>query len=402
MTSITRRQLLGAGAALAVGGYGGHRLLSGAPDASFDAWAPAQDTWPLLRYDAANTAHNPHATPPRQAPTRRALTSVGSHVRPLVGSSRIVLYGSTLASYSRERSTVTTVTDATVRHAGLGPGGTLHAVQQTAESESRYAVVSYDGATEMNRYLLRDHRPRSLTVGPTEVYVGTPSRNVLAIQSGAKDWHADGMMPTLEGGRLYTAGSSDGVVAYAEQSGLTRPLSAGPKQLWTAEWVPGQVHQPAVANGRLLVGTYDIPPNGGVVGAYDTENGERLWESRNLGMDVATPAVVGDRGYTAVGTEGLQSGRVVALDLTTGETIWADETDWYAYAPVVSEETLVVLGQVRDNDEFSAGKVRAYDTTSGEVLWTVTFESAVPNRAGVSLVGERVYATMGTTLYELA
>lgn len=402
MATITRRHLLGGGAALAVGGYSGHRLLQGAPDADFDAWMPAQDTWPLPRYDAANTAHNPHASPPRQAPTRRTLTSVEPHVRPLVGSSRIVLYGSTLASYSRESSTATTVTDAKVLHAGLGPDGTLHAVQRTDEIEPRYAVVSYDGAAETNRFPIHNDHPNSLTVGTKEAYVGTSSRKILAIQSGAKSWQVDGMMPALTEDRFYAAGASNGVVAYAERSGLNRPLSAGPKQLWTGKWISGQVHRPAVANGQLVVGTYDIPPNGGVVVAYDTENGDRLWEPRNLGMDVATPAVVGDRGYTAVGTEGLQSGRVVALDLTTGETLWEDETDWYAYAPVVSEETLVVLGQVRENGEISAEKVRAYDTASGEELWTVTFESAVPKRAGISLVGERVYVTIGTTLYELA
>lgn len=402
MTSITRRQLLGGGAALAAGGYSGHRLLQGVPDADFDAWVPAQDTWPLLRYDAANTAHNPHASPPRQAPRRRTLTSVESHVRPLVGSSRIVLYGSTLASYSRESSNVTTVTDAKVLHAGIGPDGNLHAVQRADDTEPHYSVVSYDGATETNRYSIHDDHPNSLTVGTKEAYVGTSTRKMLAIQSGAKNWQVDGMMPALAEGRLYAAGASNGVVAYAERSGFNRPLSAGPKQMWTGKWISGQVHQPAVANGRLVTGTYDLPPNEGVVVAYDTENGDRLWEPRNLGMDVATPAVVGDRGYTAVGTEGLQSGRVVALDLRTGETLWEDETDWYAYAPVVSEETLIVLGQVRESGEISAGKVRAYDTTSGEELWTVTFESAVPNRAGVGLVGERVYVTIATTLYELA
>ena len=55
--STTRRRLLVATAATASVGYALHRLLR-RPDATFASWTPTPGTWPLARYDPANTAHN--------------------------------------------------------------------------------------------------------------------------------------------------------------------------------------------------------------------------------------------------------------------------------------------------------------------------------------------------------
>lgn len=66
MPSITRRTFVGASLATAAGAYGTYRLYRGATDATFDPWAPTPGTWPLPRYDPANTAHNPDASPPRE------------------------------------------------------------------------------------------------------------------------------------------------------------------------------------------------------------------------------------------------------------------------------------------------------------------------------------------------
>jgi hypothetical protein len=44
--------------------------------------------------------------------------------------------------------------------------------------------------------------------------------------------------------------------------------------------------------------------------------------------------------------------------------------------------------------------VRAYDTESGDELWTVTFSGEGGTNG--ALVGERVLATAGPSLYELA
>jgi outer membrane protein assembly factor BamB len=145
----------------------------------------------------------------------------------------------------------------------------------------------------------------------------------------------------------------------------------------------------------MLLGTH--AEGGGVLVAVDADSGERLWDPRPLGMDVSTPAVVGDAGYVAVGNDA--TGAVAAVDLPTGGTRWRDDVDWRASDPAVGGETLVVAGEFRDGGERTGGVVRAYDAPSGDVLWTHAFD-APPG--GLALVEGRVVVTVGANLYALA
>jgi outer membrane protein assembly factor BamB len=253
MPSITRRALLaaGAGTAITAGSYGAYRPHRGATAATFDPWEPAPGTWPLPRYDHANTAHNPNASPPREA---------------YVG----------------------------------GQDGTLRAVDP---------------------------------------------------ESGRR-WRVDGALPALGDGRLYAADAPlDGIVAYGERTGLDRRLTVGPKRVWSGGPTDGFPRRPAVADGRVVLGT--VAEGGGVL---------------------------------------------VAVDLSTGEWRWRDAVDWRASTPVVGGETLVVAGAVREGGERAGGGVRAYDAASGEPLWTRGFDAGP---TGVALVDDRVFVTVGADLYAL-
>ncbi|MFD1634793.1 PQQ-binding-like beta-propeller repeat protein, partial [Haloplanus ruber] len=211
-------------------------------------------------------------------------------------------------------------------------------------------------------------------------------------------WRVDGTMPALVDNRLYAAGAPlDGTVAYAERTGCDRSLRPGPRRAWSAGPVSGFVHAPAVADGRLVVGTY--AEGGGVVAAVDAISGDPLWEPRPLGVDVATPAVVGTHGYVATGTDDRRAGLVAALDLRTGESEWRDETEWHALTPAVGGDTLVVAGEAREGGEVVGGVVRAYDRAGGERLWTHRFET--PGVGGLALVGGRVLVAAGSSVYEL-
>jgi outer membrane protein assembly factor BamB len=408
MPSITRRRLLGGGVAAAAGAYGAARLSRSASDAAFDPWTPAPGTWPLRRYDPANTAHNPTASPPRERPSPRELASAPSTAarpafRPLVGPEHVVVYGSGVAVYPRGGGTARVASDATTPLAGVGPDGRLHTVgRASGGADAPSVVVGYgaDDVSETYRHSLDADEPKGMVLGKREVYVGTVDGEIRAIDpDGGQRWHVGGVAPALGGGRLYAAGALDGTVAYAERSGLDRHTRNGPERVWSAGPVDGFLHLPAVADGRLVVGTY--AERGGVVAGFDAEAGERLWTPRPLGTDVSTPAVVGDRGYTAVGTGG-SAGFVVALDLATGETVWRDETGWPAFAPVVGGDTLVVAGTADDADGADGGsaRVRAYDRAEGDVLWTHAFDAGRPG--GLALVEDRVLVTAGTSLYELA
>lgn len=408
-TPLTRRRLLGGGAALAAGAYGAHRLDRGATDATFTAWTPAPGTWPLRRYDPANTANNPNAAPPREPPDRREIVSVGNagddlYFHPIVGSDHLVVHGSGFAAYPRGGGDAVRAATTPAPLAGFGPDGRLHVARDVTgrdASDAGYGLVGYGGddLRETYRVALDTDHPSGMAVGTREVYVGGPDREIRAVDpESGRGWRVGGTMPALADGHLYAAGAlRDGTVAYAEREGIDRRLAVGPKRVWSAGFVRGQAHFPAAADGRVVLGSYGI--DGGAVVAYDAADGTRLWEPRSLGMDVATPAVVGDRGYVAVGIDGLEAGIVAAIDLATGDTVWQDEVGWYAFSPVVGGDTLVVAGEVRDGHETTTGKVRAYDRATGDVLWTHTLD-ADPD--ALALVEDRVLVTAGSSLYELA
>ncbi|MEF8856635.1 MAG: PQQ-binding-like beta-propeller repeat protein [Haloplanus sp.] len=399
MPSITRRRLLGSGAAaaLAAGAYGAYRLHRGATDAAFASWTPAPDTWPLRRYDPANTAHNPTASPPRESPSIRTIARASTTARqpsftPLVGVDHVGMHDSGLAVWPRRGGEAVLERDASTPLAGFGPDGRLH----TVESNPATVVGYVPGEREAYRHQLRDgDDPVGLTVGAREVYVGCESGALQGLDpDNDRRWRVDGARPVLADGRLYAADAPlDGTVAYAPRTGVDRRLEVGPERVWNAGPTDGFPHAPAVADGRVVLGTY--AEGGGVVAAIDADTGERLWEPRPLGRDVATPAVASDRdrGYTAVETAD-GAGFVAALDLATGETRWRDAVEWAAGTPVLGGETLLVAGERADG----SGVVRAYDA-AGDALWTQAFEGGRPG--GLAPVGDRVLVTVGATLYEL-
>lgn len=193
MPSITRRQLIAGSAAVAAVGYGGYRLVTGAPDADFEPWTPEQGTWPLKRYDTANTAHNPHANPPRETPEKRELGSVASdgaepaYFFPLAGPDRLAVFGDELAAYAQGE--MTTFGEGETYFAGFSPNGRLHA---TSESGTDTNLVGYDGDQETYRHSVPSHT-EGLTIGREEVYVSTLNNGVFAYEpDGGRDWVVGG------------------------------------------------------------------------------------------------------------------------------------------------------------------------------------------------------------------
>ncbi|ESP88732.1 outer membrane protein assembly factor BamB family protein [Candidatus Halobonum tyrrellensis] len=402
MPAITRRRVVAGAAAAAAVGYGGYRAVEGASDADTGAWTPERGTWPLARYDAANTAYNPHASPPRAAPDKRKLGSLAHegadppYLSPLAGPDRLAVFGTRLATYAGDGAVP--YGEFAARFAGFGPDGHLHALRSNG---SETDLVRYDGREAAYRYPVPGY-PEGLTLGREEAYVGTVNDGLFAYEpDGGREWGVEGETAALADGRLYTVGGRGGTAAYAERVGPERWLSSGPERLWTTAPVSADGNPPAVADGRLVVGTYGLFD--ATLEAFDAGTGDRLWEPESFGergaADVSTPAVVGRNGYVAAGVDGLDAGVVARYDLATGEEVWRDDTEWYASDPVVGDGTLVVAGDVRSGPDAPATAVRGYDAGTGEELWTVGF----PGDGGtaLALVGERVLVTAGASLFEL-
>jgi outer membrane protein assembly factor BamB len=305
--------------------------------------------------------------------------------------------GDELATYAD--GTITPFGEAETYFAGFGPDGHLHA---TSGNGTETALVGYDGDQETYRHSISGS-PEGLTVGRDEVYVGTLNDGVVAYEpERGRDWVVGGETCALAGDRLYTVDGRDGRRAFRKQAPPGGWLSAGPGIVWVAPNVRGDGNPPAVADGRLVVGTFGLHRS--ELAAFDAETGEALWEPKSFtgdgAADISTPAVAGRTGYVAAGIDGLDAGFVARCNLESGDELWRDETGWYASNPVLADNTLVVAGDVRAGTPAPATKVRAYDTGSGDELWTVTFSGE--GGTNLALVDERVLVTAGASLYELA
>jgi|GEM_PF-1420197 len=407
-STISRRQLLASLGFAGTAGvsYGAYRLWRGGPDASFDGLTPVDGTWPMERYDSAKTAHNPHAAPPREEPTlERSLTPAEpeSRFRALASQEYLALYGTSLHLYERDGTEPVWSDSRGTPVAGFGPAGDLYGVRETpTEPDAEYALFSIDTEGETAESFSTPYEEADVegfVVDSGAVYAGTDTSRDLTALSPVTDqsWTVSGVRPAIADGRLYAAGAFEGLAAYGERSGIDRALAVGPERLWTAEEPRGEANSPAVADGRIAVGSFGIHDEEGSLGCYDAATGERLWEPRDFGMYVSTPALSGSTGFLAAGTDGLESGVVAAIDMPTGETIWRDEVDWYAFSPVVGGQTLIVAGEIRAGEAAPAGTVRAYDTSSGEVLWTITDEF---DPDSLAVVGDSVLVSGVGGVYE--
>ena len=119
-------------------------------------------------------------------------------------------------------------------------------------------------------------------------------------------------------------------------------------------------------------------PSGSLIAAFRAVDGSSAWQ-RALGASVTVPAVIeGERVFAA-----LSDGRLVGLDLATGEMIW---TAWLMSAPagLLSGNGLVYFGAAN-------GKLSAYTQDRGAFKWAHVTR-ADPSRSTIAVTdGTRVY-----------
>ena len=117
---------------------------------------------------------------------------------------------------------------------------------------------------------------------------------------------------------------------------------------------------PAIA-GRVIFAASE----NGIVLAVNLDSGDVLWRSR-LDERLITGGVGAGGGLVIVGS---RDAEVIALDQSTGETVWIGQVTSEVVAQPIANEDIVVVQTVDD-------KVTALDNASGEQRWI--YESTQP------------------------
>ncbi len=152
-------------------------------------------------------------------------------------------------------------------------------------------------------------------------------------------------------------------------------LNADPRPLWHVTVGHAVRGGPAVGEGVIAVGTVDRQ-----VVLLDRPTGQVLWRTRVQGTVRAGPLLDGDRLYVA--TEASPEGRVYALNLHDGRTLWSARTGGVAAPLALAGDTLYAGTE--------AGTLLRLGTADGKIAWRRQLPGAVragpvPTPAGVAV-----------------
>jgi outer membrane protein assembly factor BamB len=229
----------------------------------------------------------------------------------------------------------------------------------------RGKLIAFDRLTGRTRWKAATETPVTAGVGVTDkaVVIGTEMGKIeaLSIENGQSLWKAVVESPVM----VFSEGRSI-VCAHAANDSVYAFNSTDGRELWhyqvnTPPLMFRQVSRPVIAGNKVLVGF-----STGKLMALDRATGFPEWEKEiavskgrsdiQRMVDVsAEPVVVGKTVY-AVGYQG----RVVALDIDTGTSLW--ERDLSSFAGLAVNTASVFVSD-------AAGTVWALKRNSGEVVW---------------------------------
>lgn len=390
MPSLTRRRLLGTGAAAAAGGVGVELLAGPAP--TFEAWEPAAGAWPAERRDSARTAAAPEMTPPTAEPSVEWTAEVES--APNEGVTALVVGDGTaflggdfrVAAVDLADGSRLWDADAPAEHlcyrggvlycAGTIYRGGLTALDAADDGQKRWEVSGGDSADVYD----------VLVAGDTAL-VGTHyGLRAHDLRNGERTWELD-----VGGGRVRSAvasgtlfvGGPGPLAKYRSREGWDavrkptprRAERAGPK-------TPGHVAHPVVTDDTVYVGGYlgvsedttvsavsrgtlehrwhgpkamsftsPVPIDGdGVVRAYHYDDRDSDYELLGVDLDdgrmawrigqnakIAPPVGAGDLAFTCSA-----DGAVLAVDPETGRVVWETTVGGVPIAVVPADDRLLV------------------------------------------------------------
>ncbi|MHB9288376.1 PQQ-binding-like beta-propeller repeat protein [Halobacteriales archaeon Cl-PHB] len=199
------------------------------------------------------------------------------------------------------------------------------------------------------------------------------------------DGHGEPTPPAVVNGTAYVGIDHSNANPTYNSVGEVRAYNATDGDVrWSQRGLPHFDEAPSVANGLVYVSSDgapndrrdDPPAEYGGVFALDAETGEIVWaRNRSTLRGISESVVVDDRVYVATdpADPGTHPNQVVALNATTGETVWNASVDHRVVGLTASDTALVV--RATDSGDGDARYLAARDRATGEQRWAKTFDA---------------------------
>ena len=216
------------------------------------------------------------------------------------------------------------------------------------------------------------------SVGEADVYVFNPAVYEGAVYAAGADgrlarfdaargkrvWHINTKEP-LSGG----VGADAGLVVVATKKGAVIAYDLKGKLAWKTQVSSEVLMAPRAAQGMVVVRSGD-----GKIFALDAKDGKQQWEYRFTLPPLllrSDSGVVIQRGVVLAG---LAAGRVVALNLTSGNVLWEATLALPKGANELERITDIAASPTVSGDQACAvtfqGRVGCYDFARGTLLWS--------------------------------
>lgn len=177
------------------------------------------------------------------------------------------------------------------------------------------------------------------------------------------------------------------------------------KNQYAVQMAKGPNATPLILGDRLF--TLGVT---GILNAWEAGGGRLLW-TRDFSKSIdtsklfcgtaASPIAVEGRIVVQVGSD-IHGGQIVALNMSTGATVW----EWKGLGPGYASPVVIDLGGTRQLVTMTEGSIVGIDAKNGQELWTVPFPDewheniTTPLWTGTHLVVSGTRA--GTHAYSLA
>ncbi len=201
--------------------------------------------------------------------------------------------------------------------------------------------------------------------------------------------------PSIAGGRLVIAGfdvtmEEDSVICFDAESGEELWRAVYPAQIWNREHGGGTLTTPAIANGRVYVTTRE-----GELRCLDADDGTVLWMRHIATENETEPNAYGFGGSPLVLDDKLicNVGKTVAIDSTTGDTLWATRHHLAMY----STPTTFELDGERTIATFTKEGLFLLDEQTGEQLRFHPFRkgNVTVNASTPVIAGDNIFVSSG-------